>query len=54
MLVAIPANRFGQPEDVGWAVRFLASREAAYITGQTLIIDGWPGPPGERSVRAAH
>ena len=40
MLVAIPANRFGEPEDVGWAVRFLASREAAYITGQTLIIDG--------------
>jgi 3-oxoacyl-[acyl-carrier protein] reductase len=40
MLAAIPANRFGEPEDVGWAVRFLASREAGYITGQTLIIDG--------------
>lgn len=40
MLAAIPANRFAEPEDVGWAVRFLASREAAYITGQTLIIDG--------------
>jgi 3-oxoacyl-[acyl-carrier protein] reductase len=40
MLAAIPVNRFGEPEDVGWAVRFLASREAAYITGQTLIIDG--------------
>lgn len=40
MLAAIPAHRFGEPEDVGWAVRFLASREAAYITGQTLIIDG--------------
>jgi 3-oxoacyl-[acyl-carrier protein] reductase len=40
MLAAIPANRFGDPADVGWAVRFLASREAAYITGQTLIIDG--------------
>ena len=40
MLAAIPANRFGDPTDVGWAVRFLASREAAYITGQTLIIDG--------------
>jgi 3-oxoacyl-[acyl-carrier protein] reductase len=25
---------------VGWAVRFLASREAAYVTGQTLIVDG--------------
>ena len=40
MLAAIPASRFGEPEDVGWAVRFLASREAGYITGQTLIIDG--------------
>ena len=25
---------------MGWAVRFLASPEAAYITGQTLIVDG--------------
>jgi 3-oxoacyl-[acyl-carrier protein] reductase len=33
-------GEFGDPEDVGWAVRFLASREAKYITGQTLIIDG--------------
>lgn len=40
MLAAIPLNRFGEPEDVGWAVRFLASKEAGYITGQTLIIDG--------------
>ncbi len=40
MLAAIPLNRLGEPEDVGWAVRFLASREAAYITGQTLIVDG--------------
>jgi len=40
MLAAIPLGVFGEPEDVGWAVRFLASREARYITGQTLIIDG--------------
>jgi 3-oxoacyl-[acyl-carrier protein] reductase len=40
MLAAIPAGFIGQPEDVGWAVRFLASPEAGYITGQTLIIDG--------------
>jgi|SRR5580658_2737472 3-oxoacyl-[acyl-carrier protein] reductase len=40
MLAAIPLRRFGDPQDVGWAVRFLASKEAAYITGQTLIIDG--------------
>jgi 3-oxoacyl-[acyl-carrier protein] reductase len=40
MLGAIPLGRVGEPEDVGWAVRFLASREAGYITGQTLIVDG--------------
>ena len=40
MLAAIPLGRFADPEDVGWAVRFLASREARYITGQTLIVDG--------------
>jgi 3-oxoacyl-[acyl-carrier protein] reductase len=40
MLAAIPLGIFGEPEDVGWAVRFLVSPEARYITGQTLIIDG--------------
>jgi 3-oxoacyl-[acyl-carrier protein] reductase len=40
MAAAIPMRRFGDPEDVGWAVRFLASKEAGYITGQTLIVDG--------------
>jgi|SRR5580700_740219 3-oxoacyl-[acyl-carrier protein] reductase len=40
MLAAIPLGILGDPEDVGWAVRFLASPEARYITGQTLIIDG--------------
>ncbi len=40
MLSAIPMGRFGTPRDVGIAVRFLASPDAAYITGQTLIVDG--------------
>ncbi len=40
MLAAIPLGRFGDPEDVGWAVRFLAAPEAGYITGQTLVVDG--------------
>lgn len=40
MLAAIPLGRFAEPADVGWAVRFLAAREAGYITGQTLIVDG--------------
>jgi 3-oxoacyl-[acyl-carrier protein] reductase len=40
MLAAIPMGEFAEPTDVGWAVRFLASPEARYITGQTLVIDG--------------
>jgi NAD(P)-dependent dehydrogenase (short-subunit alcohol dehydrogenase family) len=37
---AIPLDRFGTAEDVADAVAFLSSREASYITGQDLIIDG--------------
>ena len=40
MLSSVPMGRFGDVEDVAWAVRFLASPEARYITGQTLVIDG--------------
>lgn len=40
VLRAIPLRRLAEPEEVGWAVRFLASEEAGYITGQTLVIDG--------------
>jgi 3-oxoacyl-[acyl-carrier protein] reductase len=40
MLASIPMGRYAEPEEIGWAVRFLASPEAAYITGQTLIVDG--------------
>jgi 3-oxoacyl-[acyl-carrier protein] reductase len=40
MLEHIPLGVVGEPEDVGWAVRYLASPEARYVTGQTLIIDG--------------
>ena len=40
MLTAIPMGRFGTPLDIGYAVRFLASPEAGYNTGQTLVIDG--------------
>ncbi|MGC9360308.1 MAG: 3-oxoacyl-[acyl-carrier-protein] reductase [Anaerolineae bacterium] len=36
----IPLERFGSPEDVAAAVAFLASNEAAYITGQVLCVDG--------------
>lgn len=37
---AYPMGRLGEPEDVGAAVAFLASADAAWITGQTLVIDG--------------
>jgi 3-oxoacyl-[acyl-carrier protein] reductase len=36
----IPLGRFGRPEDIASAVAFLASAEAAYITGQCLTVDG--------------
>ena len=40
LLGSIPMKRLGQPEDVAKAVAFLASEDAAYITGQVLCIDG--------------
>lgn len=39
-LRTIPLGRFGQPRDIAAAVLFLASGDAAYITGQMLVIDG--------------
>ena len=40
LLQHVPARRAGRPEDVAACVRFLASDEAAYITGATLVVDG--------------
>lgn len=39
-LSSIPMSRLGAAEDVAKAVAFLASQEAAYITGQVLAVDG--------------
>ena len=39
-LTTVPMGRLGNPEEVAAAVAFLATREAGYITGQTLIVDG--------------
>jgi NAD(P)-dependent dehydrogenase (short-subunit alcohol dehydrogenase family) len=36
----IMLDRFGTPEDVGWGIVYLASDEAAWVTGSDLIIDG--------------
>jgi 3-oxoacyl-[acyl-carrier protein] reductase len=43
VLEEIPVGRFGMPEEVAQAVRFLVSDEAAYITGQVVQIDGGLG-----------
>jgi NAD(P)-dependent dehydrogenase (short-subunit alcohol dehydrogenase family) len=40
MLARIPSGRFGSQEEVAAAVAYLASPDAAYVTGQTLVIDG--------------
>ena len=39
-LASIPMGRMGAPEDVARAVAFLASDDAAYVTGQVLAVDG--------------
>ena len=44
----IPLGHIGEPDDIGWAAVYLASDEAKYVTGQSLIVDGgqilpeWP------------
>jgi 3-oxoacyl-[acyl-carrier protein] reductase len=40
MKQAIPLGRFGDPQDIASAVRFLASEEAGYITGHVLDVNG--------------
>lgn len=40
LLTSIPAQRLGRPDDIGSACVYLASEEAAYVTGQTLHVNG--------------
>ncbi len=40
ILAAVPLGRMGKPEDIATAVKFLASEDAAYITGQVLAVNG--------------
>lgn len=40
LLAQIPAGRYGAPEDIAAAVKFLASNEAGYITGQVIHVNG--------------
>jgi 3-oxoacyl-[acyl-carrier protein] reductase len=40
MATSIPLGKLGTVEDIGYAALFLASKEAGYITGQTITVDG--------------
>jgi len=43
MLANTPLGRFGSPEDIAGAVRFLCSEQASFITGEVLLVDGGLG-----------
>jgi 3-oxoacyl-[acyl-carrier protein] reductase len=53
MVASIPMGRIGQPMDVAHAVLFLASEEAAFITGTTIIVDGGQILPESRDALSA-
>jgi 3-oxoacyl-[acyl-carrier protein] reductase len=40
MAASIPLKRLGTVEDIGYAALYFATREAGYVTGQTIIVDG--------------
>jgi 3-oxoacyl-[acyl-carrier protein] reductase len=40
MKESIPVGRFGTPRDIANAILFLASDEASFITGTTILVDG--------------
>jgi len=39
-LATVPLGRWGKPDEVGWAAVYLASEEAAFVTGQTIAVNG--------------
>ncbi|MFM9011989.1 MAG: SDR family NAD(P)-dependent oxidoreductase [Planctomycetota bacterium] len=39
-LAGVPMGRWGRPDEVGWAAVYLASEEAAFVTGQTIAVNG--------------
>ncbi|WP_240374265.1 3-oxoacyl-ACP reductase FabG [Bacillus piscicola] len=47
MAEAIPLKKLGKVEDIGYAALFLASKEAGFITGQAIVVDGGQTLPEE-------
>jgi 3-oxoacyl-[acyl-carrier protein] reductase len=52
MAASIPLRKLGSVEDIGFAVLYFASKEAGYVTGQTIIVDGGQVLP--ESLEALH
>jgi len=40
MARCIPQGHLGKPQDIAYTMLFLASDEASYLTGQTIVVDG--------------
>jgi NAD(P)-dependent dehydrogenase (short-subunit alcohol dehydrogenase family) len=39
-LATVPQGRAGEPDEVAEAIRYISSPQAAYLTGQTIFLDG--------------
>src|ERR1700749_740643 len=53
MTAAIPMRRLGTVDEIGYTALFFATDEAAYITGQTIVVDGGKGRPESPGARGA-
>jgi 3-oxoacyl-[acyl-carrier protein] reductase len=53
MTAAIPLGRLGTVDEIGHAALFFATDEAAYITGQSIVVDGGQVLPESPDAMAA-